>query len=466
MIKSLHEPANLIDDTRISFFGVSNDPADEKREATQARVPGIRFFWDNSREVAKLYDVAERLGNSNGATPVTFLLDPFLRVLGILSGLSPANHAKALMSAVIALPTPTSARIARNTQLILQHETGITKVVDPLAGSYYVESLTASLIAEARKLIGEVEALGGMTKAVASGMPKLAIEESAARRQAAVDRGEETLLDPYGAEDRVEFLAVAAEHFAVEAATLREVMFTAPLILSGDTELHVVLKPRGDDLYDFTVATQSPPGPGRRSWREHARGELLLRVEPAPALLSLAELRDQCPTAVPRSQLQEYLQSVQLDLGPQWLWTQELYSGARAALARMAPPTADAQPEGLLHPALLDSAFSSVAAALFQSLGTAAPVAVIPWMVRELRVYGAAPGPLWCHSRVEPAATAAEETGTADLTVFEPGGRVRAVITGLVVKRAQREAFFRQEERLRPSWLYQVAWRAVAPVAP
>ncbi len=106
MIKALHEPANLIDDTRISFFGVSNDPADEKREATQARVPGIRFFWDKNREVAKLYDVAERLGNSNGATPVTFLLDPFLRVLGILSGLSPAEHAKALMAAVIALPTP------------------------------------------------------------------------------------------------------------------------------------------------------------------------------------------------------------------------------------------------------------------------------------------------------------------------------------------------------------------------
>jgi methylmalonyl-CoA mutase len=94
----------------------------------------------------------------------------------------------------IALPTPTSARIARNTQLILQHETGVTKVVDPLAGSYYVESLTASLIAEARKLIEEVEAMGGMTKAVEAGMPKLRIEEAAARRQAAVDRGEEVIV--------------------------------------------------------------------------------------------------------------------------------------------------------------------------------------------------------------------------------------------------------------------------------
>ena len=94
----------------------------------------------------------------------------------------------------IALPTPTSARIARNTQLILQHETGVTRVVDPLAGSYYVEALTASLVAEARKLIQEVEALGGMTKAVEAGMPKLRIEEAAARRQARIDRGEEIVV--------------------------------------------------------------------------------------------------------------------------------------------------------------------------------------------------------------------------------------------------------------------------------
>jgi methylmalonyl-CoA mutase len=94
----------------------------------------------------------------------------------------------------IALPTVQSARVARNTQLILQNETGVTKVVDPLAGSYYVESLTASLIAEARKLIEEVEALGGMTKAVEAGMPKLRIEEAAARKQARIDRGEEIVV--------------------------------------------------------------------------------------------------------------------------------------------------------------------------------------------------------------------------------------------------------------------------------
>ncbi|MDP4032219.1 MAG: methylmalonyl-CoA mutase [Pseudorhodobacter sp.] len=102
-------------------------------------------------------------------------------------------HTNALDEAM-ALPTDFSSRIARNTQLILQEETGISHVVDPLAGSYYVESLTADLAEKAWALIEEVEAMGGMTKAVATGMPKLRIEESAARRQAAIDRGEEVIV--------------------------------------------------------------------------------------------------------------------------------------------------------------------------------------------------------------------------------------------------------------------------------
>lgn len=102
-------------------------------------------------------------------------------------------HTNALDEAM-ALPTEFSARIARNTQLILQEETGVSAVVDPLAGSYYVESLTAELADKAWELMEEVEEMGGMTKAVASGMPKLRIEESAATRQAMIDRGTEVIV--------------------------------------------------------------------------------------------------------------------------------------------------------------------------------------------------------------------------------------------------------------------------------
>ncbi len=94
----------------------------------------------------------------------------------------------------IALPTDASARVARNTQLILQLETGIPKVIDPWGGSYFMESLTHALAAKALGIIDEVEQMGGMTKAIEAGMPKLRIEETAARRQARVDRGEDVIV--------------------------------------------------------------------------------------------------------------------------------------------------------------------------------------------------------------------------------------------------------------------------------
>ena len=126
--------------------------------------------------------------------------DPFNNVVrtayeamsAVLGG-TQSLHTNALDEA-IALPTEFAARIARNTQLILQEETGVTNVVDPLAGSYYVEKLTADLADEAWKIIQEVDEMGGMTKAVASGMPKLRIEEAAARRQADIDRGDQVIV--------------------------------------------------------------------------------------------------------------------------------------------------------------------------------------------------------------------------------------------------------------------------------
>ena len=120
-------------------------------------------------------------------------------------------HTNALDEA-IALPTDFSARIARNTQIVLAEESGITKVVDPLGGSYYVEALTSELVDQAWAIIGEVDALGGMTKAVASGMPKRLIEEAAAARQARVDKGEDVIVgvNKYrlGTEDQLDTLEV------------------------------------------------------------------------------------------------------------------------------------------------------------------------------------------------------------------------------------------------------------------
>ena len=126
----------------------------------------------------------------------------------------------------LALPTEASARIARNTQLILREETGITQVVDPLAGSYYVESLTANLAGAARELIDEVEALGGMTKAVTAGMPKLRIEEAAARRQAAVDRGEEVIVgvNRFVSDDDAEVDILNIDNTAVREAQVARIV--------------------------------------------------------------------------------------------------------------------------------------------------------------------------------------------------------------------------------------------------
>ena len=112
----------------------------------------------------------------------------------------------------MALPTDFSARIARATQIYLQEETNITKVIDPWAGSYYVERLTHDLMHRAWRHIQEVEAIGGMTKAIESGLPKLRIEEAAARRQARIDSGREVMVgvNKYriDSEDQIELLDI------------------------------------------------------------------------------------------------------------------------------------------------------------------------------------------------------------------------------------------------------------------
>lgn len=125
--------------------------------------------------------------------PYNNVIRTTLEALAAVLGGTQSLHTNALDEA-IALPTDFSARIARNTQLVIQEESGVTNVIDPLGGSYYIESLTHSLAEAAWAKIQEVEEMGGMTKAVESAMPKLEIEEAAARKQARIDRGEEVVV--------------------------------------------------------------------------------------------------------------------------------------------------------------------------------------------------------------------------------------------------------------------------------
>jgi methylmalonyl-CoA mutase len=127
------------------------------------------------------------------ADPYNNVVRTTIEALAAVLGGTQSLHTNAFDEA-LALPTDFSARIARNTQLILAEETGIRHVVDPLGGSYYLEHLTASLVRAAKELIAEVEALGGMVKAIEAGMPKARIEAAAARRQARWDRGEDTVV--------------------------------------------------------------------------------------------------------------------------------------------------------------------------------------------------------------------------------------------------------------------------------
>jgi methylmalonyl-CoA mutase len=135
--------------------------------------------------------------------PYNNVIRTTIEALAAVLGGTQSLHTNSFDEAV-GLPTDFSARIARNTQLVIQEESQVCHVADPLGGSYYVEALTGAMIREARKLIEEVEALGGMAKAIGTGMPKLRVEESAARRQARIDQGLDVIVgvNKYQIEDQ------------------------------------------------------------------------------------------------------------------------------------------------------------------------------------------------------------------------------------------------------------------------
>jgi len=187
-----------------------------------AFAPRLSFFWGIGMnffmEIAKMragrhlwHDVMSDLGaksdkskmlrthcQTSGVSlqeqdPYNNVIRTTIEAMAAVLGGTQSLHTNALDEA-IALPTDFSARIARNTQLVLQHEAGLTNVADPLGGSYYIESLTAELVEKAKAMLDEVEAAGGMTQYVASGEPKAQIERAAAAKQASVDRGETVIV--------------------------------------------------------------------------------------------------------------------------------------------------------------------------------------------------------------------------------------------------------------------------------
>jgi methylmalonyl-CoA mutase len=179
------------------FFGIGMNFFMEVAKLRAARLLWAKIMQDfgaKKPESQMLRTHCQTSGVSLTAQdPYNNIVRTAYEALAAVLGGTQSLHTNAFDEA-IALPTEISARVARNTQLILQHESQVTRTVDPLGGSYYVEALTHSLATHAKALIGEVESMGGMTRATVAGVPKLRIEEAAARRQARIDRREDVIV--------------------------------------------------------------------------------------------------------------------------------------------------------------------------------------------------------------------------------------------------------------------------------
>ena len=174
------------------FFAIGTDFFMEIAKLRAARTLWARIMQDFGAKNEKSLTLRTHCQTSGVSLtekdPYNNIVRTSYEALSAILGGTQSLHTNSFDEA-IALPTEFSSRIARNTQLILQNETGVTKTVDPLAGSYFVEKLTEDMCSAAWKIIEEVEEMGGMTKAVAAGMPKLSIEESATKKQAKIDSG-------------------------------------------------------------------------------------------------------------------------------------------------------------------------------------------------------------------------------------------------------------------------------------
>jgi len=211
---------------RISFFwGIGMNHFMEIAKLRAARVLWAkivqRFNPKNAKSLA-LRAHCQTSGWSLAAQdPYNNIVRTCVEALAAALGHTQSLHTNALDEA-LALPTEFSARIARNTQIYLQQETGITRVIDPWAGSYYVERLTHELMHSAWNLIEEVEELGGMTKAIEAGIPRMRIEEAAARRQANIDSGQDVIVgvNAYRPSEEPQIPVLDIDDAAVRAAQI------------------------------------------------------------------------------------------------------------------------------------------------------------------------------------------------------------------------------------------------------
>jgi len=276
---------------RLSFFwGIGMDHFTEIAKLRAARLLWAGVIRDfepkNPRSMALRTHCQTSGWSLTAQDPFNNVARTLIEAAAAVFGGTQSLHTNALDEA-IALPTDFSARIARNTQLFLQQETGVTHTVDPWAGSFYLESLTQQLVEEAGKLMAEVEALGGMTKAIEAGIPKMRIEEAAARKQARIDSGQECIVgvNAFRAEEEDELQTLEVDNRKVrreQLARLRAVKKTRdPEAVS-----------RALEVLEATARTKwEASAKGKKSVPEEDAGNLLaLAVEAARARATLGEI--------------------------------------------------------------------------------------------------------------------------------------------------------------------------------
>ena len=253
-----------------------------------AKLRAARVLWHRAMTQLGAKDERSKMLRTHCQTSGVSLTeqDPYnnvirttIEAMAAMLGGTQSLHTNALDEA-IALPTDFSARIARNTQIVLQEETGMTKVVDPLGGSYYVESLTQSLVDGAWELIERIETEGGMAKAVAAGWPKAMIEEASAARAAKVDRGEDVIVgvNKYRLADEAPVEILDIDNHAVRAGQVARI---ARVKAERD---EVACQAALDALRHAAATSPSPAGGGMGS------NLLALAVEAARARATLGEI--------------------------------------------------------------------------------------------------------------------------------------------------------------------------------